>query len=98
MEKEGNRNKTEHSRRRLSLFGFKTSRSVVAESLTLIINAFGLIAALAWNEAIKGAIDRFFQSDGTLISRFVYAILVTVITVIFAARLARVKDRIKTEE
>ncbi len=59
----------------------------------LITAAFGLIAALAWNEAIKALIAQFFQAGNALIGLFVYAIIVTVIAVavtyVIAKTLAR---------
>jgi hypothetical protein len=59
----------------------------------LITAAFGLIAALAWNEAIKALIAHFFQAGDALTGLFVYAIIVTVmavsVTYIIAKSLAR---------
>ncbi len=68
----------------------------------LITAAFGLVAALAWNEAIKGLINEFFASGGGLMASFVYAIVVTIIAVIFtiliASSIKKAKDKIPTEE
>ena len=55
--------------------------------------AFGLVAALAWNEAIKGLIDEFIPKGKGVLSLFIYAGLVTVVMVIVAARLGRIKER-----
>ena len=49
----------------------------------LIISAFSLVAALAWNDAIKMAISNLLQADEG-VGLFVYAIIVTVIAVIAA--------------
>ena len=48
----------------------------------LITAAFGLVAALAWNEAIKTAIAEVLGNDGTLLAMLIYAVIVTVIAVI----------------
>lgn len=68
----------------------------------LITAAFGLVAALAWNEAIKGLIKEFFGPDGGLMAMFVYAIIVTIIAIIFTILIAnsikKAKDKIPTEE
>ncbi len=68
----------------------------------LITAAFGLIAALAWNEAIKGLISKFFDSGDGLLANFVYAIVVTIIAVVFAILITnsikKAKDMIPTEE
>jgi hypothetical protein len=54
----------------------------------LIISAFSLVAALAWNEAIKALITEFLGADD-MVGLFVYAIIVTVIAVIMAILITR---------
>ncbi len=54
----------------------------------LIISAFSLVAALAWNEAIKALIAEYLGGDGML-GLFVYAIIVTIIAVIMAILITR---------
>lgn len=45
--------------------------------------ALGLVAGLAWNDAVKAAIDFFIPaSNGTIIAKFIYAAVVTVIIVL----------------
>jgi len=48
---------------------------------SLIIAAFGLVAALAWNGAITAIIREIFGSSDDLIGMVVYALIVTVIAV-----------------
>jgi len=49
-----------------------------------LIAAFGLVAGLAWNDAIKSLIEFLFPLETeTIISKFVYAILVTLLLVLF---------------
>jgi len=50
---------------------------------------FGLVAALAWNEAIKSFLDRFFSAGNGLISKLIYAILITLIAVLVTYYLSR---------
>lgn len=70
---------------------------VFAQSLGNLTTAFGLVAALAWNEAVKSLINNFLpQGQGTL-SLFVYAIVVTVVAVIVGARLLGLKKRFEAE-
>ncbi len=69
----------------------------------LITAAFGLVAALAWNEAIKALIATVFPADGDgLMPMFVYAIVVTIIAVLFTLLIAnsikKAKAKIPTEE
>jgi hypothetical protein len=51
--------------------------------LTYIGGGFGLVAGLAWNEAIKGFIDYVFplQKDSLAI-KFIYALIITIVVVI----------------
>lgn len=50
---------------------------------TLIVAAFGFVAALAWNEAILSVFRQYFGELVSIIAKFIYAIFVTVIAVIF---------------
>lgn len=46
--------------------------------------AFGLVAGLAWNDAVSALIEYIFPlSQNTLFAKFAYAILITIL-VIFA--------------
>lgn len=56
---------------------------------SLITAAFGLVAALAWNEAIKQMVAVVFDSSDDLVGLCVYAIIVTVLAVIMTLLIAR---------
>jgi len=64
----------------------------------LLTAAFGLIAALAWNEAIKELIAQYFTAGDALMGLFVYAILVTIIAVIAGLIIARALAKLKAKE
>ncbi|PIT91796.1 hypothetical protein COU12_01090 [Candidatus Jorgensenbacteria bacterium CG10_big_fil_rev_8_21_14_0_10_54_38] len=50
-----------------------------------LLAAFGLVAGLAWNEAIKGLIDYLFPlSQNSLIAKFGYAGLITIFVAIMS--------------
>lgn len=56
-----------------------------------IMAALGLVAGLAWNEAIKGLIESIYPSTGSgLWLKFVYAVIVTVFLVVFSLILAKI--------
>jgi len=58
--------------------------------------AFGMVAALAWNEAIKAMIAEFIKSEnGSVIALIVYALIVTIIAVIATVMIARSITRLK---
>lgn len=60
----------------------ETRREVLLQTMTLINAAFALVAALAWNEAVKALIERYFKAGSGLYSRFIYAIAITVFVVL----------------
>jgi membrane protein YdbS with pleckstrin-like domain len=68
--------------------------------LTYMGAAFGLIAGLAWNDAIKTLIAQVFPvAQDTLIAKFVYAGLVTLLVVVISLWVAKaVKVRDSAEE
>ncbi len=63
-----------------------------------ILAAFGLVAALAWNDAIKSLIEYFFPLDkNTVLVKFTYAVLITFIVVIISIYLTRLLSDKKEE-
>ena len=61
---------------------------------TYLMAALGFVAGLAWNEAIKGVIDRIFPFSGNgIIAKFVYAILVTILVILFAFYIAKDENK-----
>ncbi len=62
---------------------------------SLITAAFGLVAALAWNEAIKAAIAEVFPEDGEIWGMLVYAVVVTVIAVAMTLIISRSLSKAK---
>jgi len=60
---------------------------------TLMIAAFGLVAALAWNTAIQALFVQFLGTAESLAAQFSYAIIVTAIAVIATIWIAGVAAR-----
>lgn len=79
----------------------KLSQEIAIQTLTLASSALGLVAALAWNEAIKEYIDIYIKpylaKGSSVWSLFIYAIFITAITVIVALQMAKVKKRLGTK-
>lgn len=71
---------------------------VLDKIVQLMTAAFGLVAALAWNEAIQELFTTVFGEAGGLYAKFFYAILITVIVVLVTIRLGRLSERIKRDE
>jgi len=62
---------------------------------SLIIAAFGLVAALAWNEAIKSMITQVFKSSSDVLGLTVYAAIVTVLAVVMTLIITRAVKKAK---
>ena len=74
------------------------SQEIAIQTLTLASSALSLVAALAWNEAIKEYITIYIKpylaKDSGVVSLFIYALLITAITVVVAMQMAKVKKRL----
>lgn len=62
---------------------------------SLIIAAFGLVAALAWNGAIKATIETVFKAEDDLLGMVVYALVVTVLAVAMTMLITRAVKKAK---
>lgn len=72
-------------------------KELFAQLVTLSTSAFGLTAALAWNETIQQAVKDFIEpslpAGSGIVSRFIYAILVTLLAVLITYQLSRLASR-----
>ena len=72
-------------------------KELLQQLITLSTSGFGLVAALAWNEAIqsfvKEYIQRFYPGQAGVISKFLYAILITGFAVLITYQLSRLASR-----
>lgn len=59
----------------------KIHHKIKEQIRTLIAGALGLVAALAWNEAVKALFEKIFGDASGLVAKFLYAIIVTIIVV-----------------
>jgi hypothetical protein len=59
---------------------------------TLLISALGLVAALQWNDAIKGVVTTLFPGKSTVIYNFYIAITITIISVTLTYFLSKFKS------
>ncbi len=69
---------------------------VIEKIAALITAAFGLIAALAWNDAIKAIFKQVFGSADAIGPMVTYAVIVTVIAVLATIWIGKVADNAKT--
>lgn len=64
--------------------------------VTLSTSAFGLAAALAWNDTIQQTVKDFIDPrlpGSGILSRFIYALLVTILGVIITFQLSLLASR-----
>lgn len=73
------------------------TRIIIQTMITLASAALGLVAALAWNEAIKETIVTLLGKDEGLLGLYIYAILATVIAIVVLLILARAASRLGGE-
>lgn len=53
------------------------------QTFTYIAGGFGLVAGLAWNDAIRSAIEYWFPaSSDSILIKFIYAVGITLVVVI----------------
>ncbi len=58
----------------------RAQRAIKKKMFAYIAAGFGLVAGLAWNDAIKMIIDYFIPDNGeTIIAKLIYAVSITVI-------------------
>lgn len=70
------------------------TRVILQTMITLAAASLGLVAALAWNEAIKALIKKVLGEDDSLAGLFTYAILATLIAVVVLLILGRAAARV----
>lgn len=64
---------------------------------TLVVAGFGLVAALAWNNAIKKLFELIFGKQSNIFAMFGYAILITIIVVVVTIKLGQTTRKIKAD-
>jgi hypothetical protein len=68
-------------------------KEVIEKIAALITAAFGLIAALAWNEAITEIFRLIFGEQSGVYALIFYAIVVTIIAVVVTVWIGRVAEK-----
>jgi len=58
---------------------------------------FGLVAALAWNEAIQSLVNAFLpkSSNGGIIAQLIYAAVITAVVVVITVKLGKMTGKAK---
>ena len=72
----------------------ETTKIVMQSMIALASAALGLVAALAWNDAIKETIKIILSGDESLASKYTYAVFATILAVVVVLTLARFAAKI----
>jgi hypothetical protein len=67
----------------------KIRQEIMDKMLTLATSAFGLVAALAWNDAVKEIFNDVFGEQQQIWAKIGYAVVVTVLVVLVTYLLSR---------
>lgn len=70
---------------------------IIQSFSALIASGFGLVAALAWNEAIQDLFRKIAPEQSGLIWKFGYAVLITILIVTTTYYLGSLANRIKSK-
>ena len=65
--------------------------------ISLASASLGLVAALAWNEAIQATLVQILGTDDSLAGLYTYAILATIIAIVVLVALGRAVARVGGE-
>ncbi|NMC51735.1 hypothetical protein GYA54_03345 [Candidatus Kuenenbacteria bacterium] len=73
----------------------KNLKLEVLKQISALASAgFGLVAALAWNEAIQKLFEAIFGKQSNLIAMFAYAVFITIIVVVISMQLGKMTNRL----
>lgn len=70
-------------------------KEVIEKLAALITAAFGLIAALAWNDAIQSIFKAIFGEQSSIAAMVFYAVVVTAIAVIATIWIGKISQEKK---
>jgi Flp pilus assembly pilin Flp len=68
-------------------------KEVIEKIAALITAAFGLVAALAWNEAIQEIFRLVFGDQSGVWAMIAYAVIVTIIAIVVTIWIGRVAEK-----
>ena len=75
------------------------AESVRTRTIQYITAAFGLIAGLAWNDAVRSLIELTFpKASNTVTAKFIYALILTALLVLVTISLARALGKFERKQ
>ncbi len=79
----------------------KLHEQLFTQMVTLATSGFGLVAALAWNQAIQDFVKLYIEPripGSGLFYRFIYAVLITLLAVLITFQLTRLAARFQQKK
>jgi uncharacterized membrane protein YidH (DUF202 family) len=73
------------------------ARNVLQTLITLASASLGLIAALAWNEAIRATMKKILGPDDSIPALYLYAIFATVVGIVVVSALSYLASKLGGE-
>lgn len=79
----------------------KLHLEIVKQMLSLTTSAFGIVAALAWNNVVQTFINDFIKpfvpaGKSVILSQLTYATIITVLVVSITLRLTSLKEKLES--
>jgi membrane protein YdbS with pleckstrin-like domain len=68
-------------------------KEIIEKISSLIVAAFGLVAALAWNSAIQAIFQKYFGTAEGIVPMLIYAVVVTIIAVLVTIWIAEIAEK-----
>jgi uncharacterized oligopeptide transporter (OPT) family protein len=69
-------------------------REMLEKTVGYIVVAMGLVAGLAWNDAVKTTIEYFFPlNSNTIFTKLIYAVFVTILVVLVTVYLVGLTEK-----
>lgn len=68
---------------------------IAAQLLTLATSALGLVAALAWNDAVQAVFKEYFPSARGITAKFLYAVALSLLIIVVTLNLTRLAQYAK---
>ena len=71
------------------------NKEIIEKIAALLTAAFGLVAALAWNDAIKAIFKQVFGTADSVPAMLVYAVVITVMAVVVTIWIGKAAEKAK---
>ena len=77
------------------------AEELISQMLSLATAGFGIVAALAWNETIQEIVKEYIEPripGSGILSRLIYALIVTLLAVFITYELSRISARFQSKK